>query len=104
VPKSRGVFAVYVIIVEFNLSENSFKESLEMILLNAKTSLDKETGCHVFDVNVSGEVDNKVLLYEVYENEIAFEHHLSSNHFIDFDRKILPNVISKSVTAYFKRN
>jgi len=104
VPKSRGVFAVYVIIVEFNLSENSFNESLEMILLNAKTSLDKETGCHVFDVNVSGEVDNRVLLYEVYENEIAFELHLSSNHFIDFDRKILPNVISKSVAAYFKRN
>jgi len=41
----------------------------------------KEEGCTVFDVCADPDDDKRFLLYEVYKNEAAFEHHKTTDHF-----------------------
>lgn len=53
-----------------------------------RVSLKLEADCHVFDVCVDTERENFVLLYEVYTDRGAFEVHLGTRYFLDFDTRV----------------
>lgn len=89
---------MYVVIVEFSTQPGTFETFLARVRQQAADSLDLEAECHVFDVCVSVEKDDFVLLYEVYSDRKAFEAHLESGHFQDFDATVREWVSEKKVT------
>lgn len=66
----------------------------------ARDSLSKEESCRQFDVWASPERPGQFHLYEIYDDRAAFNAHLTSSHFADFDRETAPMVIDKTVTIW----
>jgi autoinducer 2-degrading protein len=50
----------------------------DLIVANAKTSLEREMGCKRFDVLVEPGEPRRFVLYEIYEGEAAFDKHVAS--------------------------
>ncbi|MEH6548150.1 MAG: putative quinol monooxygenase [Sneathiella sp.] len=90
---------MYVVLVEFEIESDHFNAFKIRVLRQAKDSLALETECHIFDVCVDTDADNHIVLYEHYSNRAAFEHHLDSDHFKDFDSEVTPWILSKSVRS-----
>ena len=85
----------YVIIVEFQVKPGEMPRFMPLILENAELSLRDEPGCRRFDV-LTGE-DGRVILYEIYDDEAAFNVHCRSPHFHRFDEASRPLVAAKRV-------
>ena len=83
--------------VAFTVHKKDVEKFTEHVVLQAQNSLKLEPGCHVFDVWRTSKKPGQVLLYEIYENQQAFLDHLSSAHYLAFDQKIKPMILSKSV-------
>lgn len=54
------------------------------LLRHALTTLEREPGCKRFDVQQNTENSSLFLLYEVYQDEPAFDDHRVSRHFAEF--------------------
>ncbi len=89
---------MYVVIVEFTLGSEHIDDFVARVRQQAADSLEREAGCHVFDVCLDPARENYVLLYEVYDDRAAFETHLASAHFLDFDATVGDWVKDKRVT------
>ena len=74
----------YVITVDFRLRPGALAAFLPLILENARRSLADEPGCRRFDVLVPEGIADRVFLYEIYDDERAFEAHCVSPHFHAF--------------------
>ena len=73
----------------------------EVVLLQARNSLEKESWCHQFDVSFDPERPNQVLLYETYDDRDAFvEKHRKTEHFAIFASTITDWVESKQVGVW----
>jgi autoinducer 2-degrading protein len=71
---------VYVLTVEIQVDPNHRDEFLSVIRRQAATSVEREDGCLRFDVAVAEDDPNRVLLYEVYRSEAAFDDHVAQPH------------------------
>jgi (4S)-4-hydroxy-5-phosphonooxypentane-2,3-dione isomerase len=88
----------FVVIVDFRLKPGSRSAFRRLVDTNATASVRDEPGCRRFDVlEVQGESD-RVLLYEIYDDEAAFEQHCRTSHFHEFDAVSAPLVIQKTVS------
>jgi (4S)-4-hydroxy-5-phosphonooxypentane-2,3-dione isomerase len=87
----------YVIIVEFDLVEGRAAEFGTLILENASASLAEEPGCRQFDVLVPESKPHQIVLYEIYDDEAAFDLHVRSAHFKKFDAQSRDLVAGKRV-------
>ena len=75
----------YVITVDFQLHPGAMQQFLPLMLDNAERARTLEPGCDRFDVLLpAGEAD-RVFLYEIYHDEAAFQTHIKTAHFIEFD-------------------
>lgn len=90
---------MYVVCVTFEILPENYARFCSAVLTQAANSLHREAECHVFDVCVA-EDGHKVFLYEHYSDRAAFEAHLQSAHFLEFDALTRPWVQSKSVTTW----
>jgi quinol monooxygenase YgiN len=87
----------FVIYVEFNLHENAVEKFMPMMLANARASLSDEPGCERFDVlHVAGR-PQQVVLYEIYRDRAAFQEHLKTPHFLEFNTATAPFIREKKV-------
>ena len=87
----------FVIIVDFRLKAGAHADFRRLIDANASASVRDESDCRRFDVvEPRGERD-RVLLYEIYDDDAAFDAHRSSAHFARFERASRPLVAEKSV-------
>jgi autoinducer 2-degrading protein len=77
-----------VIVAEFEIKSGSLQRFLELARMDAAESVAKEPGCHQFDVTVDGEGDDRVVLYEVYDDQEAFDAHLETPHLKAFKEGI----------------
>lgn len=68
------------LIVEFEVPENRLDEFHRLLAVNAQASVQKESGCHVFDVLHEDSAPTKVVLYEIYESKDAFAEHVAAEH------------------------
>ena len=93
---------MYVITVEFRIREDHEADFLEQMRKQAENSLNRESDCHQFDVCTAPEGAGRVFLYEVYTDEAAFQRHLESAHFKDFNDTTAPWVTSKDVQAWHR--
>ena len=91
---------MYVVVVEFTIKPEFAERFRERVRQQARDSLTLESECHVFDVCIDRERENFVLLYEVYSDRAAFDTHLASAHFIDFDKMVRDWVKGKQVGYY----
>ena len=88
----------YAIIVDFELKPGAQPAFRRLVDENARASMLNERGCRRFDVLEPRDATDRVLLYEIYEDEAAFADHLNSLHYESFDRESAPLVNQKSVT------
>ena len=74
----------FVVLVEF-LVKAAFRERFrELIAANARASLECERGCRRFDVLVDPDEPRRFVLYEIYDDDAAFDEHLRSSHYRGF--------------------
>jgi autoinducer 2-degrading protein len=100
--KERGGAAAFAITVAFELLEGAFPEFYRLVAENAALSVELEPDCLRFDVLTPAGAcgPRQVFLYEIYKDRAAFDLHLASDHFRQFDQRSRDLVISKTVLAY----
>jgi quinol monooxygenase YgiN len=87
----------FVIVAEFEVKPEGLERFLELARADASESVAREPGCRQFDVTVERGAANRVLLYEVYDDEAAFDAHLQMPHLATFRDGIEPLVLSRNV-------
>lgn len=92
-----------VILVEFRLPATNLPRFLELVTANARQSLAAEPGCRRFDVALEQgrpEGEPVVLLYEIYDDEAAFQAHLALDHVKSFLAVARTLVTAQSVRRF----
>jgi quinol monooxygenase YgiN len=90
---------VFCVVVRFEVKPGFEARFRHQVLANAATSLAQEPGCCTFDV-CEGRAAGDILLYELYDSERAFQDHLATPHFKQFDAETADWVSSKLVATY----
>lgn len=90
---------MHVVCVTFKIREGGMPDFLQMMKGQATTSLAKEPDCHRFDICLGGD-GQSVFLYELYTDAEAFEFHLGSAHYRDFDQETAALVTQKEVSTF----
>ena len=93
---------MYVVTVDFTLKPRVLSSFLSLMITNAKKSREEEPGCHYFDVCHDQKSTDHVFLYEVYEDRAAFDAHLASAHFKEFDVAVRDMILNKQVHDYVR--
>ena len=88
----------FVIIVDFRLKSGAKARFRRMIDDNARASVRDEPGCRRFDVVEPEGEPGRILLYEIYDDETAFDAHRRAPHYLAFDAESAPLVEEKHVT------
>jgi autoinducer 2-degrading protein len=89
----------FVIIVDFLLKPGKKNYFRNLIDHNARESCNLEPGCSRFDVLESSD-ENRLVLYEIYKDRLAFEAHQKTSHFTEFNQKSADLVLSKNVEEF----
>ncbi len=89
---------MYAVCVTFKIGSDDFDRFLVRMSQQARDSLTLEPGCHRFDVCHNGQ--DTVFLYELYSDPDAFQIHVESNHFKDFDQEVQPWIVEKLVSTF----
>jgi autoinducer 2-degrading protein len=93
---------MFIVIVTLDVDPDRVDEFSELIAANARSSVELEPGCLVFEVNRSLEIANRFYLYEVYTSEEAFVvEHKGSDHFATFIARSAPLTIPGSKTEVY---
>lgn len=90
---------MFVVTVLFQILPQHIAEFRPLILKNAAASLELETGCRRFDVSFS-EDKRCCLLYELYTDRAAFDAHIRTPHFQEFDSQSAPIIESKILDTF----
>ena len=91
---------MYVITVEFTIYPQHLVAFMPLMLENARISRETEAGCRRFDVCRDPAQQERVFLYELYDDRAAFDAHLAAAYFKVFDGAVKTMVASKLVHAY----
>lgn len=91
---------MFAVTVTFQIAHNRMAAFMPLMIENAQTSLAREAGCHRFDVATDPARPNEVFLYELYEDRAAFDAHMQTEHFLQFDRASADMVEGKEVKTY----
>ena len=91
---------MYVVTVTFTLHDGMADAFMPLMRAQAENSLKFEDGCHQFDVSHHTDDPYTIFLYELYTDKDAFENHLKSFHFKDFDGKVNSMIKEKTVRCF----
>jgi (4S)-4-hydroxy-5-phosphonooxypentane-2,3-dione isomerase len=89
----------YVVTVEFDIDPAQLAAFMPLMSENAKASLRDEKGCRHFDVCRPRDVPNRVFLYEIYDDEAAFQAHLQTDHFKAFAAATKDMITARKIVA-----
>jgi autoinducer 2-degrading protein len=87
---------LFIVTVDFGTAPENFERFKQVMLENAKASVADEPGCRQFDVYEVATSPNHLFLYEVYEDDAAFQQHINAPHFKKFSEAITTLVTSRS--------
>lgn len=93
---------MYIVTVIFEVAPENADAFKKRMLQQANDSLTLEPGCNQFDVCLAADNPGKCFLYEKYDDRVAFDTHLASHHFQDFDETVKPWIVSKEVNTWIK--
>ncbi len=88
---------MFVVCVEFEIEPGQTDVFMAAVRTNAEQSFSQEVGCHQFDVCQDRQFPNSVFLYEVYDDEAAFETHKLTLHYGAFNQATSGMVLNKSI-------
>ena len=91
---------MHVVTVEFEIVAGREEDFLARVKQQAGDSLEREVDCLHFDVCVAPDAPGRIFLYEIYRDPAAFQVHLESAHFADFDATVADWVATKTVRAW----
>lgn len=90
----------YAVVVEFEINPEKIQRFKHRVTQQAADSLNNEEGCLVFEVWASNDKPNQIYLYEIYTDKAAFDLHLETDHFTEFDRDVADWVLAKKVGTW----
>ena len=90
---------MFVLQVNLKLKPENVEAFVKQVLENAKQAR-TEPGCKQFDVLVDPKDRTKMMLYEVYADEKAFEVHQQSAHFKRYIAEAVPLLASRERHVY----
>ncbi|MDJ0613176.1 MAG: putative quinol monooxygenase [Rhizobiaceae bacterium] len=90
----------FAVCVTFKINPKYWNQFLELMMNNAMTSKIVEDGCLQFDVCRDDAHPYEVFLYEIYTSAEAFDLHLKSEHFLEFDAKVSDMIQEKTVKTF----
>jgi autoinducer 2-degrading protein len=88
----------YVVTVDFGTAPENFDRFKTMMEQNAKASVADEPGCREFNVYELATTPDHLFLYEVYDDEAAFQQHLAAPHYKHFKEVSDPIITSRGGT------
>ena len=88
---------MYAVTVTLTIKEGQMDDFLPLMLQNARASRGSEPGCQQFDVCRDGD---QAFLYELYDDCAAFDSHLASAHFQQFDLAAANMVTDKEIRLF----
>jgi len=86
-----------VIIAEFEVKPGKLEAFLELAEVDARRSVADEPGCRQFTVTVDREPPDRVVLFEVYDDDAAFDAHVETPHLKAFRAGIESLIVSRRV-------
>ena len=90
----------FVVVVEFDVPERHEAQFVRLARANALASVGGEPGCRRFDVLRPEGGDGPIALYEIYDDQAAFDAHLETRHFAAFDSATRPMVRGRVVRRF----
>ncbi len=85
---------MFVLVVNLRLKPESVDNFMKRLSDNAREAR-KEPGCKQFDVLVDPSDKTKVMLFEIYSDEKAFEAHQQTPHFKKYLAEAVPLLASR---------
>jgi quinol monooxygenase YgiN len=85
---------MFVLVVNLKIKPENVDAFMKQISENARNAR-KEPGCRQFDILVDPNDKTKVMLYEVYTDEKAFEAHQQTAHFKKYLAEAIPLLASR---------
>ena len=92
---------MFVLTVQLRIKPENVDKFMQALQVNAREAR-KEPGCKQFDVLVDPNDKTKVMLYEVYNDDKAFEAHQATPHFKKYLAEAVPLLASRE-RATWKR-
>ena len=93
---------MFAVTVTFEVKPGHEAEFLARVKRQAAESLAREPGCHQFDVCRPAARADTVFLYEIYSDEAAFQAHMETAHFKDFNATVATWVLDKRVQTWLR--
>jgi quinol monooxygenase YgiN len=90
-----------VLVVNLKIKPEHVDGFMRKALENAAAAR-KEPGCRQFDVLVDPDDKTRVMLYEIYDDEKAFEAHQQTSHFKKYLAEAVPLLASRE-RQFWKR-
>jgi len=90
----------YAVCVTFVVKEGAMQDFLPLMRRNASMSLSSEPACKQFDVLTDPSRPSEIFLYELYDDRAAFDFHLKSDHFRQFEAEAKDMIATKTVATY----
>ena len=91
----------FVLVVNIKIKPENVERWMKMALENAREAR-KEPGCRQFEVLVDPKDKAKVLLFEIYNDEKAFEAHQATPHFKKYLAEAVPLLASRERQVFTK--
>jgi len=90
---------MFVLVVNIRIKLENVERFMPMVLANAREAR-KEPGCKQFDVLVDPQDKTQVMLYEVYNDDQAFEVRQQTPHFKKYLAEAVPLLGSRERHVY----
>ncbi len=91
----------FVLVVNIKIKPENAERWMKMALENAREAR-KEPGCRQFEVLVDPKDKTKVVLFEIYDDDKAFEAHQATPHFKKYLAEAVPLLASRERHALTK--
>ena len=91
----------FVLVVNIRIKPENVDRWMKMALENAREAR-KEPGCRQFEVLVDPKEKTKVLLFEIYDDDKAFEAHQQTPHFKKYLAEAVPLLASRERQVFTK--
>jgi quinol monooxygenase YgiN len=91
----------FVLTVQIRIKPENVDAFMKGVMENARNAR-KEPGCRQFEVLVDPQDRTKVMLFEVYDDESAFEAHQQTPHFKRYMAEAVPLLASRERQVFRK--
>jgi autoinducer 2-degrading protein len=93
----------YVLQVQIAIKPENVDKFMPKVLENAAAAR-KEPGCLTFDVNVDPQDRTKIMLYEIYRDEAAFQEHQKGEAFKKYLAEAVPLLATRERRFWTRAN